>query len=238
MPEQTKHANLTNAIDLFGKSYGVVKRNLNVYALIYAIPAVLAIAAVIQVVDDSQRNSWSWGQVLKSSVLGPDWGKGNVSGISTSLAVVLGIAVIIASLMATILNLRAAEAKAPTLGSIWQEFRQHWLWAKLAGLAIMTGLITLVGFILLIVPGVILLWRLFLAPYILIDKKTGVIEALNQSWNMTKGYAWPIYSIILFTIVLALTNIIPFVGGLVAFVLATAYTAAPALRYQELKKAF
>ena len=53
---------------------------------------------------------------------------------------------------------------------------------------------------------------------------------------MTKGYAWPIYSILLFSFLLALPGIIPIVGGIISFALAVAYAAAPALRYQELKE--
>ena len=100
------------------------------------------------------------------------------------------------------------------------------------------GVLLVVGFLLLIVPGVILLWRLFLAPYILVDKKTTIDEALSQSWKMSSGYAWPIYSILLFSFVLALPGIIPIVGSLISFALGVAYAAAPALRYQELKRIF
>ena len=228
-----KRANLTSAIDLFGKSYNLVRKNLNTYALVYAVPAAMYIAGTIQLLDNNQPEEWDWTSVFGFSLLGPD---SSFEVGSAILAIVLLIASIISYFLATILNLRVAQVQKPTFRSLWNEFKNNWLWAKLMGLGILTILILVVGFVLLIIPGIILLWRLFLAPYILVDKKTDVMSALSDSWNMTKGYAWPIYSILLFSFVLSLTAIFPIVGGLMAFVLGTAYAVAPALRYQEIKK--
>lgn len=232
-----KKTQLTGAVDLFGKSYGVVRRNLDAYALIYAVPAAMVIAGVIQLIDDNQQRGWNWGHAFSSSFLGPNLGSdSSIQTTSAIFSVFLFFAAIISYFLATILNLRAAEGKTPTFLSVWSEFKQNWLWAKLLGLGILTILILVVGFLLLIIPGVIFVWRLFLAPYVLVDQKTSVMDALSQSWNMTKGYAWPVYSILLFSFVLALPGIIPIVGSLISFALGVAYAAAPALRYQELKK--
>lgn len=232
-----KHANPTSAIDLFGKSYALVRKNLNVYALVYAIPAAMVIAGVIQLVADNQGRGWGWGHAFSSSFLGPNIGSdSSVQTASATASIVLLFGAIISYFLAIVLNLRVAQGKKPTLRSLWNEVMGGWLWAKLLGLGILTVLVLIVGFVLLIVPGVIFLWRLFLAPYILVDKKTKVFDALSISWNMTKGYAWPIYSILLFSFVLALTGVVPIVGSLISFALAVAYAAAPALRYQELKK--
>ncbi|MEK7096185.1 MAG: YciC family protein [Patescibacteria group bacterium] len=232
-----KHANLTSAVDLFGKSYALVRKNLNVYALVYTVPAAMMIAGVIQVIADNQRHGWDWRHAFSLSFLGPNVGSGSsIDTASAILSIVLLFGAIASYLMAVVLNLRVTQGSKPTLRSLWNDVTQNWLWAKLLGLGIVTIMLLIVGFVLLIVPGVIMLWRLFLAPYILVDKKTKVFDALSISWNMTRGYAWPIYSIIGFSFVLALAGIIPIIGSLVAFILATAYAAAPALRYQELKK--
>lgn len=233
----TKSAKLAGVFDLFKQSYGLVRSNLNVYALIYAVPAAMVIAGVIQIIDDNQRHGWDWGHAFSSSFLGTN--VGSDSGVQTASAIfsmVLFVAAIISYFLAVILNLHVSQGKSPKLSTVWREYRQNWLWAKMIGLGILTVLILLAGFILLIVPGIILLWRLFLAPYILVDKKTRVIDALSLSWNMTKGYSSAIYAVILFSIVLALPGVIPIIGSLISFVLGVAYAAAPALRYQEIKK--
>lgn len=228
---------LTSAIGLFGKSYALVRKNLNSYAIVYAIPAAITIAAVIQLIADSQQTGWNWGQAFSSSIYGPDIGSDTtIHGFGAALGVFLFFGWIVSYLLAVILNLRASEEKNPTFASTWSELWKNWLWLKMIGLFILSTLITIAGLILLVVPGVILLWRLFLAPYILIDKKTKVMDALSQSWGMTKGYAWPIYSVILLGFILSLSGVIPIVGRLVAFLFSLAYAAAPALRYQEIKK--
>ena len=133
-----------------------------------------------------------------------------------------------------VLALRVSSGKKVELGDIWEEFKQKGF--RLFLLEIALGILILVGLVLLIIPGIILFWRLFLAPFILLDKNTGVEEALRQSWRSTKGFAWPIYAVLLFGILLSLSGIIPFIGAIVSFVLGVAYACAPALRYWELKK--
>ena len=237
MAKDDAKVRLTSAVGLFGKSYALVRKNLNVYALVYSVPAAMVIAGVIQLIADNQRHGWGWGHAFSSSILGPSLGPdSSIHTASAILLIVLFFGAIASCFLAIVLNLRVAEGEKPTFRSLWNEVSQDWLWAKLLGLGILTVLILLVGFILLIIPGVIFLWRLFLAPYVLVDRKTSVMDALGQSWDMTKGYPWPIYSITLFSFVLALTGIIPIVGSLISFALAVAYAAAPALRYQELKK--
>ncbi len=238
MAKDRKNTNLTSATGLFGKSYELVRRNLNTYALVYAIPAAMIIAGVIQVVNDSQKHGWNFDNAFSSSLFGPNLGSdSSVQTASIVLTIVLFFGSIISYFLAVVLNLRVSEGKDVKFSEVWKELWQNWLWLKLAGLGILTILILIVGFVLLIIPGIIFIWRLFLAPYILIDKKTKVMDALSQSWNMTKGYAWPIYSILLFSIVLALTGIVPIVGSIISFLLGLAYAVAPAVRYQEIKKA-
>lgn len=228
---------VTSAVDLFSRSYKSVRQNLNVYALVYAVPAAMVIAGVVQVISDNQRHGWDFGHAFSTSAFGTSFGSDSgIHAASAIFSLVLFLAAIISYGLAVILNLRVSEGKSPHFSQIWNELWRSWLWAKLVGLGIITVLILIAGFILLIVPGIILLWRLFLAPYILIDKKTHVMDALSLSWNMTKGYAWAIYSIILFSILLALPGAIPLIGALASFLLGVAYAVAPALRYQELKK--
>lgn len=228
---------LTNAFDLFGKSYAIVKSNLNTYALVYAIPAAMMIAGVIQLIDNNRSNGWNWGQAFSSSVWGPSGGSdSSFETASAILAIFLFFGAIISYFLAIILNLRAAQGKALAFRDVWNELWRAGLWFKMIGLGLLTILILIAGFILLIIPGIILLWRLYLAPYILVDKQTTSMDALTISWNMTKGYAWPIYSIILFSVLLSLPSILPIAGGLISFILGVAYAAAPAIRYQEIKK--
>jgi hypothetical protein len=61
-------------------------------------------------------------------------------------------------------------------------------WVLLVSIA--TGIMVVIGFILLIVPGVILLTRFTVAiPALVIEDRKG-IEAIDRSWNLTKGHFW------------------------------------------------
>jgi hypothetical protein len=49
------------------------------------------------------------------------------------------------------------------------------------------------GFLLLIIPGAIIMARLTLATYITIDKDMGPIQSLKRSWEITKGSALKLF---------------------------------------------
>lgn len=81
--------------------------------------------------------------------------------------------------------------------------------------AIVVGVITMLGFILLIVPGVILAIRLQFWPYLLVDKKLGPIQAIKGSWLLTAGYGWDLVGFGLALAVLNLLGLLLLVVGLV-----------------------
>ncbi len=58
------------------------------------------------------------------------------------------------------------------------------------GLCIVTGLGTVMGFLLLIVPGVVLLIRWLPAFGFLLGEGEGVSQSLSSSWNRTRGHFW------------------------------------------------
>lgn len=72
----------------------------------------------------------------------------------------------------------------------------------LLGLAIVTALGIFLGFLLLIVPGVILwvLWSVA-APAVVVEKR-GVLEALQRSRDLTRGYRWPVFGLMVIYILL------------------------------------
>jgi len=59
------------------------------------------------------------------------------------------------------------------------------LWVTILGL-----LLTLLGFVLLIIPGIIALVRLAFAPAALVVEGQRGTKAIGRSWRLTKGYFW------------------------------------------------
>ena len=70
-------------------------------------------------------------------------------------------------------------------------FTSNYINAVLASL--LTGFIIGIGFLFLIIPGIIFACKLAFVPYLVIDKKMDAIGALKASWSMTDGHAVDIF---------------------------------------------
>ena len=71
--------------------------------------------------------------------------------------------------------------------------------------SIITGIVVILGLVLLIIPGVILAIRLQYTTYLIVDKNLGPIEAIKKSWSVTRGNTWNLF---FFGILLGLINIL------------------------------
>lgn len=70
--------------------------------------------------------------------------------------------------------------------------RQTRIWAYI-GLSILSVLGYMLGFLLLIIPGLILLVRWSATSGYLIERRLGVIDCMTASWDATRGSSWPIF---------------------------------------------
>lgn len=66
-------------------------------------------------------------------------------------------------------------------------------------LALCQGLIIFAGFILLVIPGIILLARLSLSSIVMFDENLGPIESIKRSFKLTKGHTIEILASVLAT---------------------------------------
>ena len=70
---------------------------------------------------------------------------------------------------------------------------------------LLTGVVFIIGLILLIVPGVMAGLMFMFAPYIVVDKGLGPVEAMRESKRITDGHKWSLLGLVA---VLALINIL------------------------------
>ena len=84
-------------------------------------------------------------------------------------------------------------------------------WAFI-GLGIVTGLGIALGFVLLVVPGIVLLVRWSISIPCLLASDAGVFDSMRRSWDQTAGHFWPIFVSILVIYVPALGVVV--LGGL------------------------
>lgn len=71
--------------------------------------------------------------------------------------------------------------------------------------SLIRGIVTVIGFILLIIPGIVFTIRLQYVTYLIVDKNLPAVEAIKESWNMTRGNTWNLF---FFGILLALINLL------------------------------
>jgi hypothetical protein len=231
---KSNNPRIGSAFDLLGKSYEIVKKNWQAFAVVNILAILSAFFAAIS--PDKGNDNW----VLKTA--------GKWEGVSgLELASILGagflalllliIVAIFLYAMATSLEVKSTAGKKPDISELFEDGKRYFF--RIFGLVILMGLIIVAGFLLLIVPGIIAIGRLVMAPYYLVDKDLSIMQALKQSNDKAIGNMGRIYGAIGVTILVAIfANIIgaiPVIGALIGVAITIAFSLVVALRYQQLK---
>jgi uncharacterized membrane protein len=106
----------------------------------------------------------------------------------TAFAMVMGLVSfavsILVSLGLTNFTLRAHDnIETVTIGDLWNPAP---VWRYL-GAYLLVLLIIIVGFLLLVIPGIIASLGLAFATYLVVDRGLGPVESIKESWRITKG---------------------------------------------------
>lgn len=145
---------------------------------------------------------WGWG------------GPGNWDGgVTTGGAVILTILVAAYSLLVLpVINFGAARIflkymrdDRADIREIVDGFKTNYLNIVLANLLVVA--IVGIGFILLIVPGIVFACRLAFVPYLVMDKGMDPAAAVEKSWTMTRGHGWRIFGMYLLAIPLLIVGL-------------------------------
>ena len=132
--------------------------------------------------------------------------------IATLISVVIGIFVTIGM---TTFALRAHDDIASVkMGDLWNP-QPFW---RFLGAEVLAGIIIFVGFLLLVVPGVIASLGLCFVLYVVIDRGDGPINALKESWRLTKGSKWQLFLLVLALIGLNLLGLLLLLVGILVTV--------------------
>jgi uncharacterized membrane protein len=94
------------------------------------------------------------------------------------------------------------------LSALWHP-RPFW---KFLAASILVGLAIGIGFVLLIVPGILAMVFFMFSTVIVIDRDLGPIEAMKESMRIGRGYRWSLLGLVV------LLALIVFVGMLALFV--------------------
>lgn len=120
-------------------------------------------------------------------------------------------------------HLATSRGEKPTWHHMGYGFR-HWGQAVL--LVVMVALITAVGFILLVIPGIYVAVRLTFATYRFVHDDLDAWDAIKASWEDTRGRWWHTFALGLMGFLLFIAGLLALgVGVFVAMVLVSQMTA-------------
>ena len=85
---------------------------------------------------------------------------------------------------------------------------------KYLGASLLLSFTVAVGFVLLIVPGVIFALMFMFAPFIVIERVLGPIDAMKASNQLTRGHKWQLLGLVLLLVLINLLGLVALVVGL------------------------
>lgn len=109
--------------------------------------------------------------------------------------------------------LKAVRGEKIEIKDMFSVFEKNYWNTVLANLA--RTVIVGIGFVMLIVPGIIFACRLAFVPYLVIDRNMEALEALRTSWAMTRGHGWTIFVMGLLAIPIVLAGFIMLFFGVI-----------------------
>lgn len=110
------------------------------------------------------------------------------------------------------LALRAVRGEEPKLGDLLAGFRTYV--DAVAGMllyAIAVG----VGLLLLVVPGLVATVRLSFTPHLIVDRGLGPLDALQASWEATRGHGWSLFGLLIVSLLVLVGGLILLIVGVV-----------------------
>ena len=142
-------------------------------------------------------------------------GAGTIGSIMSIISFVLGYLVTAVLVYGTVRELRGNRA------SIGDCIRGGFaVLLPVIGVAILSALIMIAGAVLLVVPGIIAFVVLWVAVPVAVVERPGVTASLGRSVELTKGYRWQIFGLLLLLLIIGAVVVFPIaaiVGGMTVY---------------------
>lgn len=148
-----------------------------------------------------------------------------------AMAFLLGLAVVIVNVFIEMgLVSFALKAERDTASLTLKDLWHPTSFLYYAAAKILTGIIVIIGLVLLIVPGVIAALSLVFATYLIIDRNMKPIDAMKESVRMTKGHRWELFVLALALLGLNILGALAVMVGLLVSVPVSLFTLAHVYR--------
>jgi hypothetical protein len=201
--------------EILSAAFNIYKANASQLILIVAVVVVplsliSAVFSGVVFAPDKVRVTNTGGQVV-FDYAGRGLGVALLAGAIAAL-----IAVLISAVLQAAILRAAAQATIGDPVDVEASYRYGLkrLWSVIL-VSILVGLVVAVGFILLVIPGIIFLVFLSVSiPVLIVEGRRGT-EAMGRSWNLVKGNFWHAFGVIVVAalIVGIISGIIGAIGG-------------------------
>jgi uncharacterized membrane protein len=113
------------------------------------------------------------------------------------------------------MSLTAVRGGTPQVGDL---FKGEMRYGSMLALTLLQTFCIFLGYLLLIVPGVILALGLYFSVYFVVDRRMGATDAMKASWQATTGRKGQVFVLMLVLgLVAAGCGFIPFVGHFIGY---------------------
>jgi len=106
----------------------------------------------------------------------------------------------------TYVSLLIIREQPYSLRNMLQGFKNNYAAVVLAPL--LTALLVMAGFVVFILPGLYLITRLIYVNFLVMDKNMGAVDALKESWRMSKGQSWKILCMMLWSVCIFILGVL------------------------------
>lgn len=165
--------------------------------------------------------------MIVNALTGGGHGLGSLLGLVVSF-----LASAVVSIAYARLALTAETGTHAGWGELWAP--EHFL--NMLGASIIQSVVIMFGFILLIVPGVVAALILLFVQFSVVDKKMNPIEAVKNSYYLTKGHLFELFLLALTLIILNFVGLIALVVGLFVTVPVTVIATARVYRILSVRQ--
>ena len=160
----------------------------------------------------------------------------NLLEVPIFLSILVGIVFFVVnsilSLGVIAIVLKFVKNEKPTIQDLVS--KKH-LFSKYIFSNILVSILTIIGFLFFIIPGIVLAVRMQFYIYFIVEEEVGPIDAIKKSWNLTKGSFWNIF---LFGLLAGGVQILGALALLVGLIFTTpTMWVAWAVVYEKLKAA-
>ena len=142
---------------------------------------------------------------------------GKIAGILGSLYALFVIAPL--SLGFVYACVETVRGNQPQVSHLFRSFSsgQHYL--SIIGAIILWYIAVAVGYVLLVIPGIWISTRLSLLPYVMADRGVGGMQAIQMTWQLTRGRFWSLFGLSLLGMVIYFVGMLIIIVGVIPAIL-------------------